>query len=382
MEEQPMNNRYDDDNKHRGVPLVTDKSREYLNPRQEVDYREFRRNLAEWLHTEGKNPGKIEGYSQSVVETTMNRLDLFFRFVWDQKQRYTTSIGTEEADQWITSLAKRDDISESSACHYQKAAHKYFKYLRADKGRDIEWEPTIEFSDPSTNYQVREYLTREERTQLREAAMDYETIPHYNSLSPEERTRWKKKLAQRLQKPASKVTKQDFLDANSFKYPSMIYLALDIGARPIEINRMDADWLDLKNGVVRIPKEDAAKNREDWICPLKDETVRILDRWLEERNATEKYDGKNALWLTKYGNRYDKDSFRTVFRNIAEEAGFDLENRDLSLYSIRHSTGNYAEAEGGLATAAKQLRHKSKETTKKYSHSGVEQQRDTLNRLE
>lgn len=33
-----------DNNKYRGVPLVAEKSREYLNPRQEVDYREFRRN--------------------------------------------------------------------------------------------------------------------------------------------------------------------------------------------------------------------------------------------------------------------------------------------------------------------------------------------------
>lgn len=377
-----VNEQYEPDNRHQGIPLVTEKSREYLNPRQEIDYREFRRSLAEWLDYQGKNPSKADGYSDSVVKTTMNRLDLFFRFIWDRQQRYTTSIGTDEADNWMKALAKRDDISEPSACHYQKAAHKYFKYLRNEKNRDIEWNPTIEFSDPSTNYQVREYLTREERTQLREAAMDYETIPHYNSLSPDERERWKKKLAQRLQKPASKITKRDFLNANSFKYPSMIYVALDIGARPCEINRMNTDWLDLKNGVVRVPKEDAAKNREDWICPLKDETTRILDRWLQERSAQQKYDGRDALWLTKYGNRYDKDSFRTVFRSIAKEAGFDLENRDLSPYSIRHSTGNYAEAEGGLATAAKQLRHKSRETTKKYSHSGVEQQRETLNKLE
>ncbi|ESS05703.1 MAG: site-specific recombinase XerD [uncultured archaeon A07HB70] len=285
MEDESMSRGYDADNKYRGVPLVTDKSREYLNPRQEVDYREFRRNLAEWLYNVGKNPGKAEGYSDSVVQTTMNRLDLFFRYVWDQEQRYTTSIGTEDADDWMTALAKRDDLSESSCCHYQKAAHKYFKFLRNEKGRDVEWTPTIEFSDPSTNYQVHEYLTREERTRLREAVMDYETIPHYNSLSPEERTRWKKKLAQKLQKPASKVTKQDFLQANSFKYPSMIYVALDIGARPCEINRMNTSWLDLQNSVLRVPKEEAAKNREEWICPLKDETVRILERWLYERDA-------------------------------------------------------------------------------------------------
>ena len=119
-----MSRGYDDDNKYQGVPLVTEKSREYLNPRQEIDYREFRRSLAEWLDTEGRDPDKIEGYSESVVETMMNRLDLFFRFVWDQKQRYTTSVGTAEADDWMTSLAKRDTISESSACHHQKGAHK------------------------------------------------------------------------------------------------------------------------------------------------------------------------------------------------------------------------------------------------------------------
>lgn len=154
----------------------------------------------------------------------------------------------------------------------------------------------------------------------------------------------------------------------------MIYVALDIGARPIEIQRLNVSWLDLNNSVIRVPQEDAAKSRENWICPIKDETTRILDRWLDERDARQKYDGRNALWLIKYGNRYDKDSFRTVFRNVAKEARFDLENRDLSPYSIRYSTGNYAEAEGGLATAAKQLRHKSKQTTRKYSHSGVDQQ--------
>jgi integrase len=162
----------------------------------------------------------------------------------------------------------------------------------------------------------------------------------------------------------------------------MIYTALDIGARPCEINRINTSWVDTENGVIRVPKEDAAKNRDDWICPLKDETSRILEQWLDERRARTKYDDTSALWLTKYGNRYDKDSFRTVFRNIAREAGFDLENRDLSPYSIRHSTGNYIEAENGLATAAQQLRHKSKETTKKYSHSGVDQQRDALDKLE
>lgn len=105
-----MNRTYDNDNKHHGVPLVTEKSREYLNPRQEIDYREFRRSLAEWLDYQGKNPGKADGYSDSVVKTTMNRLDLFFRFIWDQQQRYTTSIRTDEADDWMKAANINSDI--------------------------------------------------------------------------------------------------------------------------------------------------------------------------------------------------------------------------------------------------------------------------------
>ncbi|PSQ39398.1 hypothetical protein BRD13_03050 [Halobacteriales archaeon SW_5_70_135] len=76
-----MSGGYSDENKFREVPLVTEKSRDYLNPRQEVDYREFRRSLAEYLYTEGKDPDKIEGYSDIVVKTTMSRSDIFFRYV-------------------------------------------------------------------------------------------------------------------------------------------------------------------------------------------------------------------------------------------------------------------------------------------------------------
>lgn len=276
-------------------------------------------------------------------------------------------------------LAKRD-MKESTKCNYQKAVQLLFKWQREARNRDIEWEPEIEYSDPSTAYQPREYLTEDDRRAMREAAMSYGSIPHYNGLTPEERSRWKKHLAQRLQKPESKVTKQDFLQANSFKYTSMIYTALDAGFRPIEVQRANIHWLDLDNGVLRIPEEESSKSRENWIVALKPETVSILKKWKEERNAKPKYDGQDALWLTQQGNRYNKDTFRrSVFRKIAKEAGLDLENRDLTPYSIRHSTATMIAKEADLATAAKQCRHKSKQTTQKYAHSSVDRQEDAVN---
>ena len=375
------NKQYDADNKVEGIPLVTNKAREYLNPRQEIAYQELRRDLAEWMMNLGKNPEKADGYAKSNVETRMNRLDLFFRWVWDQEGRFVQDLSTDDADDWMRWLA-RQDYKESTKCHYQKAVKTYFKWKRDARGKDVEWEPEIEYSDPSTNYQPREYLTRKDRRRMREAAMEYGSVPHYNSVSPEERDRWKTYLAQRFGKPKEQVTKQDWMRANSFKYPSMIYVALDAGMRPVEIGRANVRWFDRDNGILRIPREESSKNRENWNIPLKPETASIVRRWVDERANMEKYDGRDALWLTKYGNRYNKDSFRDVFRAVAEEAGLDLEGRDLSPYSIRHSTATYVSEEAGLSAAAEQCRHKSKQTTQKYDHSSVERQTEAVNRID
>jgi len=372
---------HDDDNKVDGIVLVTEDALEYLNPKQEITYRERRRDLAEWMLSLGKNPKKAEGYSYSTAKNRMNRLDLFYRFVWEREGHFVQDLTTEHADSWMQWLARKD-YKESTKCHYQKAAHTLFKWKRSARGRDVEWDPVIEYSDPSTTYTPRDYLTRQDRRKLREAAMEYGSVPHYNSLTPEERARWKTYLSQRLQKPKEKVGKKDFLKANSFKYTSMIHTALDAGLRPCEIERAERSWVDTDNQVLRIPREESSKNRENWTVALKPETASILERWIDERSAEEKYDGRDALWLTKYGNRYNKDSFRTVFRNVAEEAGLDLENRDLTPYSIRHSTATFVSDEEGLAVAAEQLRHKSKRTTEKYEHSSVERQSDAVNSIE
>jgi integrase len=212
--------------------------------------------------------------------------------------------------------------------------------------------------------------------------MEYGSVPHYNSVTPEERERWKTYLSQRLQKPKDEITMKDWEKANSFKYTSMIHTALYAGLRPIEIKRSNTHWVDTENNVLRIPREESSKNRENWIVAIKEETGQILKRWLNERKTRKKYDGREALWLTQYQNRYNKDSFRDVFRKIAKEANLDVEDRDLTPYSIRHSTATYVAEEEGLAVAAQQCRHKSKRTTEKYEHSSTTRQQDAVNNID
>lgn len=67
-------------------------------------------------------------------------------------------------------------------------------------------------------------------------------------------------------------------------------------------------WIDTENGVLRIPKEDSSKNRDNWVVGLCEQTSEMLARWLDQRETYDKYADTDAIWLTREGNPYQ--SFR------------------------------------------------------------------------
>nr|WP_233204264.1 hypothetical protein [Halegenticoccus soli] len=111
-----------------------------------------------------------------------------------------------------------------------------FKWREHQHGLD-EWKPQISFATRDKTTAPRDYLTREERTAIREAALEYGTVPAYANLSPSERDRWKAYLAQRFEKPKSKVSPEDWEKANGWKIPSLVWVSLDADLRPIEVER-------------------------------------------------------------------------------------------------------------------------------------------------
>lgn len=158
-------------------------------------------------------------------------------------------------------------------------------------------------------------------------------------------------------------------------------MSLDAGLRPIEIERAVTDWVDIENAVLRIPKEQSSKNTGHWIVGLQDRTAETLDRWLEQRKTDLKYDDTDKLWLTRFGNTYGSASLRQVLRRLCDQADISYENRQMSWYSIRHSTGTYMTREEDLAAAQTQLRHKSPETAMKYDQAPVEDRQNALDRI-
>jgi len=363
-----------------GISVVPEPSEELLNERQQIDYRSERERCLEWLLAFGKGPQKANGYAHSTVKARSHRMDQFYRWVWNREDGYTTNITHEHADAHLTYLAKQES-SNAHKSNCRKALLMLFKWRENKHGLD-EWVPEFSFSTEDKTTSPRDYLTREERGKIREAALEYGSVPAYKGLSSEERDRWKTYLAQRFEKPKSEVHPDDWDRANGWKIPSLTAVSLDAGLRPIEVERAVTSWVDIENSVLRIPKEQSSKNTGHWIVGLQQRTTNLLDRWLEQRKTKPMYDDTDALWLTRRGNPYGSSALRQVIRRLCDVAEISYENRQMSWYAIRHSTGTYMTREEDLAAAQTQLRHKSPETTMKYDQTPVEDRQNALDRME
>lgn len=355
-----------------GIVLIPGPSLDFLNERQRVAYKSHRRELLKWLARQGKNPDALEGYAHHTARNYASIIDKFLRKIWEENG-YTLCVSHGDAEDYLRSLIMAD--CEYSQTHLHNTKLSLLAYFRFQEN---EWEPEITISSSSSVSQPRDFLSNNERTALREASLEYGTVPAYAALEPDERTKWRRFLARRYGKSTSEVSRSDWERANGFKYPSIIHTALDAGLRPIEVGRAKTYWVDLENAVLRIPEEESSKNKNNWTVSLRRETAEYLARWLEQREMYEKYDDTEHLWLTRHSNPYSASSLRYVLDAVCNLA--DIE-RDISWYAIRHSTGTYLAREEGLAAAQSQLRHRSIKTTAKYDQAPVEDRRDALDRM-
>jgi integrase len=365
--------------------IIPEPARTYLNSRQEDEYYAHRKRLITWLITAGRNPEEEIGLALRTAKNYASRIDQFYRWMWEENG-YTTHLTSAVADQYVKQLAT-DEIqridgepySTGSKRKMANAVAKLFEWRHHEFGDDL-WEPKTRFKE--TSYNHVDVLTIEERTRIRDGVLEFETIPAYNNLSPEERDRWKTYLAQKLGKQKADISPDDWESLNtSWKFPSLFRTALDAGLRPCEVERAKTSWIRLEKGTLYIPKTDAAKNRENWKIALRPDTALALEKWLEQRANLEKYDGREELWLNRQANPYTSKTLNHWFRKLCDHVGIDRTNRDLTWYSIRHSVGTLMVSKGNLAEARDQLRHKSTESTLQYVHTTTEDREKTLDKI-
>lgn len=363
----------------RNIVLVPGPNQEFLSPKEQIDYRDYREQFLKWLLREGKNPEEALGYSEYTVYESGYRTAAFDLWTWKRHNEYRIPPKEDDADVYIQDIAF-SDRAQSTKGKIEEGLMRYSKWLGHYQGID-EWEFDYTFTSSGGNSHPADFLTVEERHDIRRAALNYGTIPSYHNLRARERERWTEYVAHILEKSTDHVGPDDWDEVDSWKFTSLVWTSLDAGFRPVEVQRANTSWVDTKNEVLRIPKEDSAKNEGNWIVSLTSRTATALDRWLHEREYHEMYEDSDRLWLTRRGNPYASKSLARLLRRLCCDAGIATEYRQMSWYAIRHSVGTYMTKERDLAATKAQLRHKDPKTTMKYDRVPVEDRQDALDRM-
>lgn len=343
--------------------------------------------FCEWMQERGKDPKAGEGLSDSVTANYIWRLDLIHRALWQELDHDSVLITPAQASAFV-GLLKNDEFRTQSGEPYGgnskrkfvNSLQKYAEWKAREFDADewAEWEPRETFGQSS--YDSSDIFDLEEFGRLSEAAKRLNELPEYEEASPEKRDEINAQLAQRLHKPKSRVTPEDWEhEANGAKIPSLVMTAQDLALPPIEIQRATVKWVNLERGVLDIPDEKASKQRESNELSLSPPAQEQLAMWLDEREQYEKYDDTDALWLNDRGNRYTSKTLNDLLERLCDEAGIERDGRKITWYSIRRTAGTYLKEYDSLEMAGDVLRHKPLDTTREhYSEKVREVQRTSV----
>lgn len=362
---------------------------ERLNQKQAILFDEWLGGFSDWMlkHGNETNPqSRKDGLAETTSTNYIDRIDGVYRDLWDELGHFILYITPAHADAYVELLAedaiRKDDgepLEESSKRKLTDALQKLFEWQTATRGGE-RWEPKIEFSQ--SEFASADEFRLDEWRRLRQVVLEYDTIPSYSDVTPEERDRWKAYLAQKVGTKKTDITPSDWEAHNqSWKIASLVWTSQDCGFRPVEIERAEREWFRPEKQTVFIPKDRAAKNRRYWEIALRPETARALIEWFKQRDTDPKYDGRSEVWLNQQANPYTSATLNYLLDNLCDAAGIKQANRKISWYSIRHSLGTQMTEKGNLAQTKAQLRHKSLESSLQYVHPSIDTRQTTLTEI-
>lgn len=350
-----------------------------LNSKQKEVYSAKLARFETYLLTEGKEPKRNVGYSDSAVTERISRFHRSVKWLWEN-EGIKTEIGVDDLDT-INDALEEDRLRTRTDTPYAAGSKRKINDVLRNwsefTGED--WQPEYEFSDDGPSKENRpDPFTKEELKELTEVSLIYKSIPRYNNLTPDERDRWKAHIAQELGKPKTDVSPDDWEKINhSWEIPSLIRTTRSHGWRPDLIGRLKVEWYDSDTQKIYIPAGEAPKNDAPWIVELTDEEALYLDNWLEQRKLIERYDGRDEIWLNRKGNPYDSGPLNDLLNKLIREAGIETRGRKLVWYSFRHAVGTYIYHEyRDLEIVAEQLRQTTRAAASKYVHKLPELKRE------
>lgn len=135
---------------------------------------------------------------------------------------------------------------------------------------------------------------------------------------------------------------------------------LDTGARLEEVVKLDVDHVHLEDGWVKV----YGKGRRERILPLGKQLKKDLTDYLTYIRPRLANEDEQALFVTKWGDRYKIEGMATLIKTKLKEIG--VKGR-YGPHKLRHTFAtNYLRNQGGIEQLRIQMGHRDIKTTQRY----------------
>jgi len=291
-------------------------------------YKVLLQDFTQWLD--------ILGYAESTVYKLPIHLQEFFSYLENRNINQLNHIQAHHITDYYEYLKSRPNqrrsggISKGHLNKHQQALYKFREYLKAHDHKGINIHLKRETSNARDSLNV---LTQEEIKQL------FEATSYSNT---DDKIRYRDK--------------------------AILVCCYSCGLRRNELIYLDIKDILFDKQRLFVSK---GKNYKERFVPLNRHSLRILEEYIYDwRTEFYKYKETESLFINYRGNRLQGMSFSNRLKAIIKTTGnTDLEDRNITLHSLRHSIATHLLEKGAdIEKISTFLGHASLESTQLYTH--------------
>jgi site-specific recombinase XerD len=154
-----------------------------------------------------------------------------------------------------------------------------------------------------------------------------------------------------------------FYTCSNIKHLAMLKMLFFSGLRASELCGLDDSDIDLKNLSLRVH----GKGGKEGICYFNDDVSQAIKRYLQVRDRALAQSNSHPLFITDYGNRWNRRGVWRMFKYYKQLAGIE-KHGGVHVFS-RHSFGSMLIKNGcDILTVKELMRHSDVNTTMRYLH--------------
>ncbi len=297
-------------------------------PIRDQSYKALLLSFKDWLD--------VLGYAETTVYKLPIHLREFFNYLECHGHSDLNTIDTQTVLDYYQYLKERPNqrreggISKGHLNKHQQALYKFREYLKSHNHKGINIHLKYEEKEDKDSLNV---LNQDEIKQLFEAT-------NYSNTSDKIRHRDK----------------------------AILICAYSCGLRRNELVHLDVKDILFDKQRLFVRK---GKNYKERFVPLNKHSLQILEYYLFDcRTEFYNYKETEALFINYRGNRLEGKSFANRLEKIIKATGNkDLENRNITLHSLRHSIATHLLEKGAdIEHISTFLGHASLESTQIYTH--------------